>query len=257
MQCKDVNWEETVDLIPTLRHFAENADVDETTKEIAFSLQVALATHGRVQLPPTSDQSQASTDQCAVRELPVKTEGQPTKDSSSGSVNDMHPVIEIPDAIDIASDDVISEDHDKLRKPSSADIKVSENSVPNKCPPHENLRACDESMDLSFEEAMKMSEDPIVPLRGHAIICLRRHVDSGNEEALNAAERIFGVCLLNIGHEDSYIYLSTAQLMAAIVVRWPATLLTRLVNEYLSTEDGVERRMKLGEVLVKTSSVLG
>ena len=127
---------------------------------------------------------------------------------------------------------------------------------------------CGSISDSAFKKAMALVGDPIIPVQGHGLICLRRLVDSGDEETLSSSEPLFEMCLHSVGHNDSYVYLNAVHLLAALVVRSPRSLLPNLVREYLCQQDvmsanddknqmSAEHRMKLGEVLVKVSASLG
>jgi Required for nuclear transport of RNA pol II C-terminus 1 len=114
----------------------------------------------------------------------------------------------------------------------------------------------------TFQEALQMMKDPLVPVQGHAMILLRRLVERGNKDALESNELLFSIGVDNIAHSDSYIYLTAVQLLSALITKCHKNLLPRLVKEYLSdvtcnTQLPADSRMKLGEVLVKVSAALG
>lgn len=66
----------------------------------------------------------------------------------------------------------------------------------------------------------------------------------------------------NLKNDDSYIYLSAINGLAALCDVFPDVVLDALTEEYSdfskhNNEDGNELRMKLGEVLVRITRMLG
>lgn len=119
-----------------------------------------------------------------------------------------------------------------------------------------------ESTPSVFETAVKELEDVLVPVRGHAVLTLRRLIDSGDIETLNSVDKLLAVCEKTLDDPDSYVYLNSIQLLVSLASRLPRQTLPWLADKYLAEGPGcqrseAERRMKLGEVLVKTSSALG
>jgi len=125
------------------------------------------------------------------------------------------------------------------------------------------------STPSAFETAMIEVADILVPIRGHAVLALRRLIDSGDTETLKSVDRVLAVCEKTLDDPDSYVYLNSIQLLASLASRLPQRTLPWLADKYLAVSDSeaadggcqqqsvAERRMKLGEVLVKTSSALG
>lgn len=73
------------------------------------------------------------------------------------------------------------------------------------------------------------------------------------------------ICLqTNVQHEDSYVYLASINGLCALATAFPHEIIGTLVPEYIDmpnriigTEITIETRIKLGEILVKTTRALG
>ena len=165
-------------------------------------------------------------------------------------------------------------------KPTSIDNCVKDADVGARSKPKPLIEVIDSSEDSAtqrsssqstssvFQTSMKEVADVLVPVRGHALLTLWRLIDSGDAEALNSAAKLLAVCERTIDDADSYVYLNTIQLLTSLAMRFPQQTLPWLADKYLavshsqaadveSHQSAAERRMKLGEVLVKTSSALG
>ncbi len=70
----------------------------------------------------------------------------------------------------------------------------------------------------SYQTALKQIKDPLIPVRGHALIALTQLVKSRDVETLrNAATllQVFKECLL---HSDSYVYLAAINGLVALAL---------------------------------------
>jgi len=221
LQADRISWDAASHLLPLLQHIVDTHR-DTAIKETATNVSVLIATHGRV--------SASGCDGMATE----------TARSESQSVNSC--MKETGGA-------------DESKAPPLIEVISSSSN-----------QASSELTLSAFETSMKEVEDGLIPIRGHALLTLRRLVDAGDTEA--SADRLLAVCDAAIDDTDSYIYLHTVQLLASLANRFPQQTLPWLADRYLavgqSPAAGVgcyqrisERRMKLGEVLVKTSSALG
>lgn len=68
----------------------------------------------------------------------------------------------------------------------------------------------------------------------------------------------------NLKHEDSFIYLASINGLCALATAFPEKVVEMLVLEYIDmpkrvavSEITIETRIKLGEILVKTTRALG
>ncbi|CAG9826015.1 unnamed protein product [Diabrotica balteata] len=104
--------------------------------------------------------------------------------------------------------------------------------------------------------------DPLLPTRGHGLICLSKLIEKKDPDVMERKQYILNLLLQNLTNKDSFIYLSAINGLAAMTDVFPDTILKILCDEYSDSnrkdvEDSSESRMKLGEVLVKVSKILG
>ncbi|SNX82716.1 uncharacterized protein MEPE_01422 [Melanopsichium pennsylvanicum] len=121
----------------------------------------------------------------------------------------------------------------------------------------------------TYQEALKLLQDPILPVRAHGLVLLRRLVSddpkSGgqNVSQVDAAliPAILDIFLLAIQDEESYLYLNAVQGLAALASAGGSQTISRLVGIYIGRDDGfvsqglaareVEKRLRVGEALLQ------
>ena len=199
---------------------------DTAIRQTAADVRVLIATHGRVSMSGCTSTA-ADVDHKPCRRT---TDDSHKTDASGNAASTSKPLIEV------------------IRDDSVTDLSESR------------------STRSSFESAMTEVADDLIPVRGHGLLTLRRLIDAGDSEALNSFAEVFAVCDKTIDDPDSYVYLNCVQLLSSLAARFPQQTLPWLADKYLtvsqcqSTDSELtvaQRRMKLGEVLVKTSSALG
>uniref|UniRef100_A0A3B4WV76 Transport and golgi organization 6 homolog n=1 Tax=Seriola lalandi dorsalis TaxID=1841481 RepID=A0A3B4WV76_SERLL len=117
----------------------------------------------------------------------------------------------------------------------------------------------------SFSEWLLQACDPDVPTRACALRVLTQMVQNENPEAVQAQEKVLTLFLENLEHEDSFIYLSAIQGLAALADSYPERILERLLKDFQhgpslpksDKEHSLETRLKLGEVLMRASRAMG
>lgn len=127
-------------------------------------------------------------------------------------------------------------------------------------------------LDLVFKELT----DALIPVRGHGLIRLTRMVKAHSPEVDQRRETVLTIFLENLDHDDSYMYLSAINGLAAMSDWFPDLLVPTLCKQFAmfdqqgigggSSDNGSEKllkkrstelRMKLGEILVKAARNLG
>jgi len=209
--------------LPLLQHVVDTHP-DAAIKQTATDVRVLIATHGHVSASSCDSVTTDSTQTEPLKQTAVNNSG--VKEAEIGAKSKQEPLIE-----------VISSSDDPATELSSS-----------------------ESTPSVFQTYMKEVADVLVPVRGHALLTLRRLVDSGDTEALDSVNKLLAVCEKTVDDPDSYVYLNTIQLLASLATKLPKQTLPWLADKYLAasrSQSTNERRMKLGEVLVKTSSALG
>ncbi|XP_055338459.1 uncharacterized protein LOC129588319 [Paramacrobiotus metropolitanus] len=93
-----------------------------------------------------------------------------------------------------------------------------------------------ERTDLTpFQQALKDTKDPLLPLRAGAYHQLRRLIISGDDEALSHSKAIFcDCCGVFQGESDSYVYLAVIQCLEATALSNPSEYLPLLLSELAS-----------------------
>ncbi|XP_041047651.1 transport and Golgi organization protein 6 homolog [Carcharodon carcharias] len=115
----------------------------------------------------------------------------------------------------------------------------------------------------NFHQILQAAFDPEVPTRAAALRTVTQMVQQRNPDALSNQEKVLSVFLENLKHEDSFVYLSSIQGLSALSDVYPAQILPRLLDEYQTSPQGaektrcVEMRMKMGEVLMRSTRALG
>lgn len=116
--------------------------------------------------------------------------------------------------------------------------------------------------------------DPLIPVRGHALITMCRLMKQRDPEAVSKQGMILKIFQENLSHPDSYLYLSSVNGLVAMADIFPDIVIPCLVQEFRGSvsqstdkggklpgqtggKHGAETRMKVGECLVQTSRNLG
>jgi len=115
-----------------------------------------------------------------------------------------------------------------------------------------------------FDEALKDLADPLLPVRAHGLITLTRLIESKDPCTVARKAIILHLFQENLKHEDSFIYLTSINGLCALATAFPKEVIETLMPEYIDmpnraagAEITVETRIKLGEILVKTTRALG
>ncbi|CDR99212.1 hypothetical protein [Sporisorium scitamineum] len=121
----------------------------------------------------------------------------------------------------------------------------------------------------TYQEALKLLQDPILPVRAHGLVLLRRLV---SDDAKNGGQHvstvdpalvpaILDIFLHTVQDEESYLYLNAVQGLAALASSGGGQTIARLVGIYIGRDDGlasqglasreVEKRLRVGEALLQ------
>ncbi|XP_038662088.1 transport and Golgi organization protein 6 homolog [Scyliorhinus canicula] len=159
---------------------------------------------------------------------------------------------------------------DKLTEPSQPEEADAESSSHGQSPTslrvagteHGNKPSSDNSPS-NFHHILQAAFDPEVPTRAAALRTVTQMVQQRNPDALGNQEKLLSVFLENLKHEDSFVYLSSIQGLSVLSDIYPAQILPQLLDEYQTSSQGagktrcVETRMKMGEVLMRSTRALG
>ncbi|KAF8563437.1 hypothetical protein P879_04907 [Paragonimus westermani] len=126
-------------------------------------------------------------------------------------------------------------------------------------------------VDPALQEIFDQLNDPLVPVRGHALIMLGRLLESRDQCVLGHEERLFKILVQHLSDMDSYIYLSAIRGLAALGRAFTDRVLRAMLSRFrqLCTplqsgsnrvqppECHVEYQLKLGEAIMRTLRELG
>ncbi|KAJ7638786.1 hypothetical protein FB45DRAFT_739354 [Roridomyces roridus] len=107
----------------------------------------------------------------------------------------------------------------------------------------------------TYQKALKLLQDPILPVRAHGLLLLRQLVapKSSLDPALVPA--ILSIFLQSVQEDDSYMFLNAVQGLAAMVDTYGKNVLSGLVQEYGRNLEGhmvqhdMDVRTRVGEAL--------
>ena len=123
----------------------------------------------------------------------------------------------------------------------------------------------------AFEEAMKDLTDPLLPVRGHALIMLARLLKEKDPRALAESETILKIFEEHLSDDDTYIYLPCINGLVALAGIHPDRVMSYLCSTSISgyaTDQSkqwsatsrtvsLEKTLKMGEALVRATRQLG
>ncbi|KAK7891995.1 hypothetical protein WMY93_023958 [Mugilogobius chulae] len=131
--------------------------------------------------------------------------------------------------------------------------------------PKKNIIKSDNFPRKPLSEWILEACDPDVPTKTFALRGLTQLVQSRDPETVQAQDKVLALFLENLEHEDSFVYLSAIQGLAALADFFPQRILERLLQNFqggpsLPTANqnrSLETRLKLGEVLMRASRAMG
>uniref|UniRef100_A0A0W0FZR1 Uncharacterized protein n=1 Tax=Moniliophthora roreri TaxID=221103 RepID=A0A0W0FZR1_MONRR len=121
----------------------------------------------------------------------------------------------------------------------------------------------EEDSRTTYQHALKLLQDPILPVRAHGLLLLRQLVTSSSQgsKPLDPAlvPAIQDIFMQSVQDNDSYIFLNAVQGLAALVDRFGASVLKHMVQNYTRgltemhggdmTQQEVDIRLRVGEAL--------
>lgn len=124
----------------------------------------------------------------------------------------------------------------------------------------------EEDMHATYQKALKLLQDPILPVRAHGLLLLRQLVTPKRSSSTSVPQldpalmpSILSIFLQSIQDDDSYIFLNAVQGLSAMVEANGKDVLGSLVKIYSTGLDGlaasvltkhdVDTRIRVGEAL--------
>ena len=127
------------------------------------------------------------------------------------------------------------------------------------------LSSHEEQAQETYQKALKLLQDPILPVRAHGLLLLRHLVSplatEGKKKPINESlvPAILSIFLQSVQDDDSYIFLNAVQGLAAMVDTFGKAVLQSLMYNYAGGLDGlgtgnlsqqdVDIRTRVGEAL--------
>lgn len=144
--------------------------------------------------------------------------------------------------------------------------RLASSSVP---PSKAGAKSKEETPEKKYQKALKLLQDPILPVRAHGLLLLRElvslpKVPSESGTPVPVVDRalipgILSIFLQSLQDDDSYIFLNAVQGLAAMVDGFGKEVLRGLVDMYAQgleglggtavTKTDVDTRTRVGEAL--------
>ncbi|EIN10764.1 hypothetical protein PUNSTDRAFT_112574 [Punctularia strigosozonata HHB-11173 SS5] len=130
----------------------------------------------------------------------------------------------------------------------------------------QSAKGTEEDPQGTYQKALKLLQDPLLPVRAHGLMLLRelvsrRAASASSSPAIDRALKpaILSIFLQSIQDDDSYIYLNAVNGLSSMVDGYGKDVLNRLRDLYADGLDGLagsamtqadlDQRLRVGEVL--------
>ncbi|KAM7002325.1 transport and Golgi organization protein 6 homolog [Tautogolabrus adspersus] len=241
-------------LLPPLETLSQKHS-DVFIRELASNLRAVIATHGAYRpenLPaaaqsPRNPEAIVKNNSVPCRKKPkTRTEANKAQTSPNSSPADVNSKSIMPITPPASSGGSTAGGSPKSEERTTS---TSELRPPTK----------------SFSDCLLEACDPDVPTRAFALRVLTQMVQKKNPDAVQGKENVLMLFLENVEHEDSFVYLSAIQGLAALADSYPERILERLLKDFQhgpslptsNKERSLETRLKVGEVLMRASRAMG
>jgi hypothetical protein len=109
--------------------------------------------------------------------------------------------------------------------------------------------------EYSLREILQEIRDPLLPVRAHGLLRLRRLVLRRDEQALRNLDKIFALFETQSHDPEAFVFLAAVQGLAALADLYPAQVVPRLTG--LGARESEEQRLRLAETLVLVAERCG
>lgn len=127
--------------------------------------------------------------------------------------------------------------------------------------------AADDGSDLAGDEAAKSAslleevlkdlEDPLLPIRTHALVALRKMVQAKDVCVSENVPGILALFAAHLEHPDSFQYLAAINGCVALGDAFPVEVVPLLVQEFGDAKLAIDTRLKIGEAIMKIAEHCG
>ncbi len=235
------------ELLPLLHKFSDHHPSQEV-RDMATDIRIAIATHGVVM----SDALAAAAAH-RIQQGTTQPSTEHTKTHIGANIKSTDNVTTKP-LIQVLHTQPENSKTNKMNENRENEAKetTKTNDKEEKVKDGASI-ATKEGLELALEELC----DPLIPVRGHGLIRLRRLIESGDRASLDRWDMVMKVFSENLDHPDSYIYLAAIQGLASLAHTQPTKVLTAVCQQYTQQSRSPELTMKIGQVMVKTCTSLG
>ncbi|CAD5119877.1 DgyrCDS8462 [Dimorphilus gyrociliatus] len=109
-----------------------------------------------------------------------------------------------------------------------------------------------EEINESFHKVIKDISDPLIPVKGHALIVLKKLIYSRDEETMREQDLVVQTVRKLLENEDSYVYSAAIHCLQALAYQNGNIMIPILLDEYSNAKHlAIKVRLKLGESLQK------
>ena len=135
-----------------------------------------------------------------------------------------------------------------------------------------------ETTDTRYTQAIRDTNDPLIPVKGHGLQTLGQLVRGKDSETLSHIDRVTETFMTHMRHSDTYVYLPALQGLVELAAIQPDSIIPYMCKEYAQfnkerkaekssseglhlasqrEEKSLEWRVKLGEALVRAARECG
>lgn len=93
-----------------------------------------------------------------------------------------------------------------------------------------------EEIEDEYSSCLKDINDPLVPVRAHGLVTLRKLVEKRDQQAIDDFDKVLDMSMRNLKFEDSYVYLAAINVLIALADYRPQKLMDTLINLFQSNE---------------------
>ncbi|XP_071959551.1 transport and Golgi organization protein 6 homolog [Antedon mediterranea] len=251
-------------LLPLLTVIADNYG-NEYLKEMALNLLISIGTHGALKVDAPKDVRPRMKSELAKQAKDLLSLQDKHSPKSCSGENDA--VVESKEQVrkEMPNETVLGQkpkklshsSKDSLRSTELKHLPVSDGTTKTRKTKEE---PDEEIVSESFDEAYKDLFDPLLPVRGHALIALSKLLHAKDPKAMQKKDTLFVIFKEKLTDDDSYIYLAAIRGLEAMADVYPDQVIPALCEEYANSRQAgcdAEIRMKIGESLVKATRNLG
>ena len=108
-----------------------------------------------------------------------------------------------------------------------------------------------------FDEAIRNLNDTFMPSRAHALVTLRRLIDSGHPSTKKNLQQLTTLLEASLRDPESYVYIAAINALASLALAHTESCLPILIKSFKDTTKTVEERVFVGESLCWVMKYLG